>query len=134
MMPIRDGYPTATPWIISADTGPTQPPAANQAARSIGECGSSRAAESWRPAAELSGQIVRSVTGGTFDSEPAMLAHLLEECFLVSYYASHPDRTAAPAVASLYVEWAYRDPGFRDEFLLHEVRVHTNLAFVEQRI
>lgn len=57
-----------------------------------------------------------------------------ENLLFVSYYAYHPDHTAARAAASLYVEWAHRDPAFRDEFLLHEVRVRTNLAFVEQRI
>lgn len=86
------------------------------------------------PGGQLAGSILASISAGTFVSEPAWLARLLEECFLVSYYADGNGREQAHSCAATYAELAHRDPGFREEFLRHEIRVRTNLAFVGQAI
>lgn len=93
-----------------------------------------RASQDWQPAAQLAGGILASITAGTFVAELASLAALLEECFLVSYYADGNGRAQARSCAATYAELAHRDPEFRDEFLRHEIRVRTNLAFVGQSI
>lgn len=84
----------------------------------------------WQSAGQLADRIIRAVETATFRARPAELAQLLEECFLITYYAHEPDQSEAQAAANLYFEWARRDPEFRDEFLRHEVRVRTNFSFL----
>jgi Bacterial protein of unknown function (HtrL_YibB) len=89
-----------------------------------------RIGDELKPAAKLAARIVRAVRAGTFESDPALLAQLLEECFLVSYYAHQPDQTEARKVAVLYMQRAREDPDFREEFLRNEVRVRTNFSYL----
>jgi hypothetical protein len=84
------------------------------------------------PAARLAAQVLESASARKLECESALLAQLLEESFIVSYYADNDNRAQARACAALYAELANADPDFRDEFLLHEIRVRTNLGFVEQ--
>jgi hypothetical protein len=93
-----------------------------------------RVREQWQPAAGLAERIIDSISSGSFVSAPDALASLLEECFLVSYYSEGEGKPQARSCAALYAELAHQDPAFRDEFLLHEIRVRTNFGFVEQGI
>jgi hypothetical protein len=93
-----------------------------------------RGRSEFEPASRLAARITDSVVAGTFVCESVVLARLLEECFIASYYAGGDERTQARACAALYVERCHRDPDFRDEFLRSEIRMRGNLAFVEQAI
>jgi hypothetical protein len=93
-----------------------------------------RAREDWAEAAELADRVVHAAQGGSFESAPATLAQLLEECFLASYYAHQPDQTDARAAAMLYLERTRADPDFRDEFLRNEIRVRTNFSFLREPV
>jgi hypothetical protein len=86
----------------------------------------------WQSAARLADSIIVAVETATFRARPDELAPLLDECFLIAYYAHEPDQGEAQAAANLYLEWASRDPEFRDEFLRQEVRVRTNFSFLRE--
>lgn len=93
-----------------------------------------RSRSEFEPAGLLAARIIESVGTGSFECEPAVLAQLVEECFIASYYAGGDERTQARACAALYAERCHLDPDFRDEFLRHEIRVRANLGFVGQAI
>lgn len=88
-----------------------------------------RSRQEWGPAAELAGGVVRSIGDGVFAGGGAEVARLLDESFLALYYARPDDPSAAIAAAELLRDRAHSDPGARDEFLRHELRMRRNLAF-----
>ncbi len=93
-----------------------------------------RVAEQWEPAARLAKHIVDDLTSQYLTGAPWVLAQLLEECFLIAYYAHQPDQSDARQAAAIYAALASRDPEFRDEFLRHEIRVRANFSFLSEAV
>jgi hypothetical protein len=85
-----------------------------------------------QPAAKLAAGVLRAIRAGEFESDPATLAQLLEECFLVAYYAHQPEQAEARAAAALYMQRAREDADFREEFLRNEIRVRTNFSYLRE--
>jgi hypothetical protein len=70
-------------------------------------------------------QILDALDAGTFETDPAMLLRLLDECFLAAWSQAGPD-TAGEVAARIW-ELVESEPAARDFFLTHEVRMRSNL-------
>lgn len=67
---------------------------------------------------------------GSFETDPATLAALLDEAFLAAWYGTDAGPEAAARVASLYAEMVEGGPEFLDAFLRDEVRVRSNFSLL----
>jgi hypothetical protein len=79
---------------------------------------------------ELCRRILHDLDAGILEASGAPLAALLDECFMAAYYGAPGEPALAAHVRDLYLDAALHDPEFRDVFLLSELRIRGNFAFV----
>lgn len=93
-----------------------------------------RSTDDWKRASDIGSHVLDSVRTGTFESDSEHLAGLLDECFIAAYHADHPREEAARGVVELYAKLARTDPGVRDVFLRHEIRLRSNFALLREPV
>lgn len=81
------------------------------------------------PPRELCTQVLAALDACELAAEGAELAMLLDECFLAAYSATAEGKQLARGVRDRYLDATRSDPGAREHFLLHEVRMRANFAF-----
>jgi hypothetical protein len=81
---------------------------------------------------ELARRVVESLDAGLLQARGVALADLLDECFMAAFRATPDDPRPAAHVRDLYLDAVRHDPELRDAFLLAELRVRGNFAFVER--
>jgi hypothetical protein len=79
---------------------------------------------------ELAARVVESIDAGLLSGRGQPFAALLDECFMAAWYANPGDAAPAAHVRDLYLDEVRRDHEFRDAFLLSEIRVRGNFAYV----
>ena len=75
---------------------------------------------------EICQALIASHRDGIFECPSALLAELLDECFLAAWHGGGEDRALAAEVACVYAERVRADSRFREVFLRDEVRVRSN--------
>lgn len=81
---------------------------------------------------ELCQRVIGSLDRGILEAEGAELAALLDECFIAAYNWRPGGQALAERVRDLYWNAVRTDGAARDAFLLHEVRMRANFAFLER--
>ncbi len=84
-------------------------------------------------AIRLCAAIVESLRDGVLESDPATLALILDECYLVAWYWGDPEHRLARELADRLRDLVDTEPGARDLFLREEVRIRGNLALLGER-
>jgi Bacterial protein of unknown function (HtrL_YibB) len=74
--------------------------------------------------------VLEGLAANVFEADPATLAAILEECYLVAYYRDAPERLEARTIATMFFELVRVEPDARDVFLRDEVRMRENFGFV----
>jgi hypothetical protein len=93
---------------------------------------SAREADNFDHARAISTALLEAMEAKAFESPGAVLAELLDECFMAQWPPSGPDLPAASAIARLYQSHLETDPDFRDTFLRDEIRIRENFALLDR--
>ena len=78
----------------------------------------------------LGTKVVAAFRDDTLQTEPDVLADLLDEAFVAAWRTEGSRSKTAAGIAALYAELVRSDARFRDAFLRNEVRIRANFAYL----